>query len=165
MFRDKHDSLGSVIESAEIDQSEVVELDIYAAFLYWDELRNGGIGPAQNEYKLEVLPPRLIPRMAVVDFVGPPLDFFYRFFGTAMAEAAGQELTGKNYYQDNIQGYGFVNARLFPILIKNRKPMFHRTIWESVKGVHLQTTSLRLPLSNDARNVTGAVTANDYKFA
>jgi hypothetical protein len=165
MLKDRHDSFGREIESTEIAQSDIVDLDIYAAYKYWDDLRKGAIGPTQRQYKLEVLPPKLIPRMAIVDFIGPPQDYFYRFFGTAMAEAAGQELSGKFYIRDKIEGYGFVNARLFPIMIETRKPMFHRTVWESVKGVLLQTTSLRLPLSNDAQTVTGAVTANVYSFA
>jgi len=165
MYQKSQDSFDRIVQSVEIDHADIIGLDIYAAYEYWEGLRNGALGPTQSAFKLEVLPPKLIPRMAVVDFVGPPLDFFYRFFGTAMAEAAGQELTGKYYYRDNVEGYGFVNARLFPVLIEVRKPLFHRTTWESVKGMLLETTTLRLPLSNNGETVTGAVTANTYRFA
>lgn len=165
MFGNTRDPLNRIIESVEITRADIATLDINAAYAYWDDLRQGAAGPSQNAFKLDALPPKLVPRVAVVDFVGPPLDFYYRFFGTAMVEAAGKELTGKTYYKDNVQGYGFVNAKLFPIMIETRQPLFHRTIWESVRRVRLQTTTLRLPLSNDGATVSGAVTANDYKFA
>ncbi|MEX0693824.1 MAG: hypothetical protein WD075_05205 [Rhodospirillales bacterium] len=164
MFGNTRDPLDRIIESAEITRADVARLDINAAYLYWDALRQDAVGPPQSAFKLDALPPRLVPCLAVIDFVGPPLDYYYRFFGSSMVEAAGKELTGKTYYKDKVQGYGFVNARLFPVLIEQRQPLFHRTIWESVKRVRLQTTSLRLPLSNDGVTVTGAVTANDYKF-
>ena len=164
MFGNTRDPLDRIIESVEITRADIATLDINAAYAYWDDLRQGAAGPSQSIFKLDALPPKLVPRLAVVDFVGPPLDFYYRFFGTAMVEAAGKELTGKTYYKDNVQDYGFVNAKLFPILIKKRQPLFHRTIWESVRHVRLQTTTLRLPLSNDGTTVSGAVTANDYKF-
>ena len=164
MFSITRDPLDRIIESVEITRADIATLDINAAYAYWDDLRQGADGPSQSAFKLDALPHKLVPRMAVVDFVGPPLDFYYRFFGTAMVEAAGKELTGKTYYKDNVQDYGFVNAKLFPILIEKRQPLFHRTIWESVKRVRLQTTTLRLPLSNDGKTVSGAVTVNEYKF-
>lgn len=165
MFGHNPDIFDKIVESNEIELDDITGLPIMAAYKYWDDLRNGAIGPSRKDFRLEELPPKLIPCMAMVDFIGPPLDYYYRFFGTAMVDASGRELTGKCYYADNIEGYGFVNARLFPILIERKKPMVHRTNWESVKRLQLQTTSLRLPLSTDGVTVNGAVTANDYKYA
>lgn len=61
--------------------------------------------------------------------------------------------------------YGFVNARLLPILIERKQPMAHRTVWESARRVKLRTTTLRLPLSSDGETVIGAITANNYEYA
>ena len=101
--------------------------------------------------------------MAVVDFIGPPLDFYYRFFGTRMVEIAGQELTGRRYHADKITGYGFVNAEIFPIMIESRRPVCSRTRWVSVRGFDITTTTVRLPLSEDGETITGGVTANSFQ--
>ncbi len=165
MFGYSSDIFDRIVESKEISLQSIAELPVYAAYIYWNDIRGDGIGPPRQVFKLEELPPNLIPYLAMIDFVGPPLDFYYRFFGTAMTEASGRELTGKTYYADKVEGYGFVNARLLPILIERRQPMVHRTIWTSARRVQLQTTTLRLPLSSDGETVNGAVTANNYEYA
>ena len=165
MFARNGDPFDRIVDSREIQLDDIASMSIMAAYEYWNDLRGDEIGPARKHFRLEDLPSSLIPCMAMIDFVGPPLDFYYRFFGTAMAEAAGRELTGKTYYADAVEGYGFVNARLLPLLIERKTPMVHRTVWESVKGVQLETTSLRLPLSSDGETVDGAVTVHDYKYA
>ncbi|MBO6948011.1 MAG: hypothetical protein JJ855_08525 [Rhodospirillales bacterium] len=164
MFGRSADVFDRVVGSDEIALDDIAYLPIMAAYRYWDEQRGGNFAPPRRSFRLEELPPRLIPYMAMIDFLGPPLDFYYRFFGGAMAEVSGRELTGKTYYADKIEGYGFVNARLFPILIERKTPMVHRTTWESVRGLRLVTVTLRLPLSNDGMNVDGAVTANSYEI-
>lgn len=164
MLKRNPDIFDRVVESYEIRLDDIVGMFIFAAYEYWNQRRGKAFAPPRKSFRLEELPPGLVPYMAMVDFVGPPLDFYYRFFGTAMVERSGCELTGKSYYADNVEGYGFVNARLFPILIERKVPMVHRTIWESVKGLQMQTTTLRLPLSTDGETVDAAVTANDYKM-
>jgi len=164
MFGRSTDVFDRVVGSEEIALDDISGMPIMAAHDYWDKVRGPAFAPPRKSFRLDELPPRLIPYIAMVDFLGPPLDYYYRFFGSAMAEASGRELTGKTYYADGIEGYGFVNARLFPVLIERRSPMVHRTTWESVKGVRLVTMTLRLPLSSDGANVDGAVTANSYEF-
>lgn len=164
MFGRSADVFDRVVGSDEIALDDITEMPIMAAYNYWDVQRGDNFAPPRRSFRLDELPPRLVPYLAMVDFLGPPLDFYYRFFGSAMAEVSGRELTGKTYYADKIEGYGFVNARLFPILIERKAPMVHRTTWESVRGVRLVTVTLRLPLSNDGTNVDGAVTANSYEI-
>lgn len=164
IFGRRTDIFDRAIGSDEITLDDIADMPIMAAYHYWDDRRGEDFAPPRKSFHLEELPPRLIPYMAMVDFLGPPLDFYYRFFGSAMAEVSGRELTGKTYYADKIEGYGFVNARLFPILIERKTPMVHRTTWESVRGIRLVTATLRLPLSTDGINVDGAVTANSYEF-
>lgn len=155
--------LAHIVGTTEIGREDIAALDIDAVCRQWDRVRGECFAPTLRAFRLDELPPALVPRMAIVDFVGPPLDYFYRFFGTGMTEIAGQELTGKTYYADKIEGYGFVNAKLFPVLIETKSPMFHQITWESVKGLLFVTTTARLPLSNDGSQVTGAITANVFR--
>ncbi len=100
--------------------------------------------------------------MVLVDILGPPLDFHYRFFGGKMVEVSGVELTGKTYYADRIEGYGFANAKLLPVMMTERVPMFTRTRWISVRGVPFQTITVRLPLSENGKSTTGGATVNRF---
>lgn len=165
MSREDETTLAHILNTEEIRRDDIAAFDIDAVYRYWDGLRDDRIAPPRRTFHLEDLPPQVVPRMAMVDFLGPPLDYYYRFFGTKMTEIAGRELTGKTYYADKIKGYGFVNAQLFPILVERKQPLFHQTTWESVKGLLFTTTTMRLPLSDDGEKITGAVTANIFKPA
>lgn len=144
----------------EITEDEIVGESIEPALEYWRSVRNENFAPTRREFKLDALPPKLVPSMAVIDIVGDPIDFLYRFFGTHLVHVAGMELTGKHYYADNIVGFGAINETLIPELIKRREPLFHLFEWESTKGVIYESKALRLPLSEDAETVTGVVTVN-----
>ena len=152
-----------VIDINEVSREDIAGLHIETAFDRWQTARGTAFAPTRRDFSLETLPTTLIPDMALVDFIGPPLDYYYRFFGTGMADIAGLELSGKTYFKDGISGYGFINASLFPIMIEKKEPMFHRSVWVSVRGVHYTTTSVRLPLSEDGVNVTGVAIANWYR--
>ena len=130
---------------------------------YWNSVRGDRVGPRVREFRIERLPVEIIPAVAVIDIVGSPPDYYYRFFGSRMVEIAGQDLTGRRYYADGITGYGFVNAQLLPIMIERRAPIWTRVDWVSEKGRELTTISVRLPLSEDGETITGAVTANRFE--
>ncbi|MEK9723478.1 MAG: hypothetical protein VW405_08340, partial [Rhodospirillaceae bacterium] len=108
--------------------------------------------------------PRVVPYMAVVDFVGPPLDFYYRFFGTKMVEFSGVELTGKTYYADGVTEYGFVNAQQFPRMIEMRRPLVIEARWMSMRGLRVATQTIRLSLSEDGETITGGAAVNEYRL-
>lgn len=163
MFANPHDRFARLIETEEIAHADIRGLPIEAAFAYWEAQRGEKIAPSRRDFRLDDLPPALIPCLAMIDFVGPPLDFYYRFFGSRMVDVAGRELTGKTYYADDVKGYGFANAKLLPLMIEKRRPLFHRVTWESDRGSRFVTTTARLPLSEDGETITGAVTANDYR--
>lgn len=153
----------SIVNMARLDVGEIDFPLLVKVYEYWDRVRGEKFAPSLKEFHLDDLPPAIIPNMAVVDFIGPPLDFLYRFFGSAMVEASGMELTGKRYYADKVKGYGFVNAKMFPTMIEERRPIVSRTEWVSVKGLRYATTTVRMPLSADGTNVTGGVTVNQYQ--
>jgi hypothetical protein len=95
--------------------------------------------------------------------IGERPDFRYRFFGSYMAEVAGQELTGKSYFADEIKGFGFINAEILPVMIQRRAPVYSRSRWVSVNGMRLATRTIRLPLSEDGETITGAVVIDRFR--
>ena len=154
---------------AYISEKEILDLrsiqdgDLLRVLDYWNDARGMRIAPSVREFRLEKLPSDLIPCTAVVDFIGSRPDFRYRFFGSYMVEVAGQELTGKRYFADEVKGFGFVNAEIIPVLIERRAPIYSRTRWVSVKGMKMSATTLRLPLSEDGERVTGAFVADRFR--
>lgn len=152
-----------LISTEEISLAETKDMDIYRIWEIWSKLADGRFAPSRRDIHLDELPTGVLPRVAIIDFVGPPLDFYYRFFGTAMVRASGVELTGKTYYADGITGYGFANAALLPLLIERRAPLFHRVTWRTGKGLMYRTTAIRMPLSDNGEDVTGALTVNHYE--
>lgn len=158
MFESMRDQVvATIVDKEFLDLSELEDPGLMTAFKYWDRVRRGRVGPPVGEFRLETLPPGIIPSIAVVDFLGPPFDFRYRFFGSRMVEAAGQELSGKCYIADNIKGFGFINAEVFPVMIERRAPIYSRSRWVSVKNLNFTTVSIRLPLSQDGKTISGGV--------
>lgn len=151
-----------IVEKEILELSDLSDASLIAAHAYWDKVRAGRAGPPVGEFRLEQLPPTIIPSTAVVDLLGPPLDFRYRFFGTRMVEIAGQELTGKRYLADGIKGFGFINWEIFPIMIERRAPIHSRTRWVSVKDFKFTTVTVRLPLSEDGETITGAAVVDRF---
>lgn len=165
MYRDVRDQKFSYIVDKEIlDIAALDDPGLRAALDYWEATRGERIGPPVDRFRLERLPPEVIRCSALLDLIdGEPPDFRYRFFGSYMVEVAGQELTGKRYFADEIKGFGFVNAEIIPVMIERRAPIYSRTRWVSVKGMKMSATTLRLPLSEDGERVTGAFVADRFR--
>jgi hypothetical protein len=166
MYRYTEDlKVASIVETSRLDVTEIDIPALTAVYDYWDRQRGDTFAPSLKQFRLDDLAPAIVPNMAVVDFVGPPLDYFYRFFGSKMVEVSGMELTGKTYYADGIEGYGFVNAEIFPEMIAERRPICTRTHWISVRALHYATITVRLPISADGESVTSGVTVNQFHRA
>tara|TARA_B100000424_G_C22792478_1_gene425540 strand:- start:209 stop:724 length:516 start_codon:yes stop_codon:yes gene_type:complete len=164
MLRPNRDfKIAHVVKSEFLDGPDPSFPLLFQVYEYWNSIRGDRVGPRVGEFRIERLPPEIIPSVAVIDIVGDPPDHYYRFFGTGMVEIAGQDLTGRRYYADNISGYGFVNAELLPIMAERRAPVWTRVQWVSENGREMTTISVRLPLSEDGESVTGAVTANRFE--
>jgi hypothetical protein len=154
------DKLAHFHTLAEITDADITGESIEQALDYWRSIKGADIAPSRKSFHIDELPPKLIPSVAVIDFVDEPMDFLYRFFGTHLVHIAGMELTGKRYFADHIVGFGAINETLAPELIARRAPMFHHFEWQSSRGVRYESKAVRLPLSDDGERVTGMVTAN-----
>lgn len=158
--QNERDKLAHFTSLVEISENDIVGETIEPALRYWQSIRGDRVAPPRREFRLDEIPPRLVPSIAVIEIVGEPIDFLYRFFGTHLVHVAGMELTGKRYYADKIIGFGAINETLIPELMKRRVPMFHDLKWRSSKGVVYESKAMRLPLSDDGETVNGVVTVN-----
>lgn len=157
--------MAKLIDQSEVPRERIAGTVIEEAVNYWDELRSDRIAPTRAQFKIDSLSPQLIPSIALIDFIGDPIDYYYRFFGSNMVVVSGMELTGKYYYADNVEGYGFINAKLLPEMITRKSPIYHISRWQSIRGLYFESTTARLPLADDEMNFIGAVTANSWSRA
>lgn len=130
---------------------------------YWLSLKGERRSPAWNEWDWMALPIELIPYFLVVDVRYDPLDFVYRFWGTASVTMHGKDFTGLS-----------INAIRSPVTVKMTGDQYREVVeyHEAIGSeyviragedgsVHMQT-SLRMPFSDDGTTVTQIATYVDW---
>jgi len=123
-----------------------------ALLAYWERLRGGRTMPARGEIDPLQLGAKLLPNVVIVDVVDAGARFRFRLCGSAMAEAAGLDLTGKyidvlnpnKAYADYIQG-------LYRRVLATHRPVYSETLYVNPGGGGPRRQAMRLlcPLSDD----------------
>lgn len=108
------------------------------------------------------MPPKLIPFSNVVDVERGGEDFYFRFYGTNLAEIHGKELTGKRTSDGDPPDLGNAARDSMRTVVERRAPIFCNAIIHSRHVINLQRL-IQLPLSDDGTNVTHLVTVAHYE--
>ena len=126
-------------------------------FTYWKKITPAGaIGPAWGVFRLQDLSPEAISLTLVVDVLREPLDFRYRFWGTAHVERKKIDRTGQKTSDEHPQGRGPKVAGEYQTVVERRIPLLFSRLIEFPDGrLPLPQLALRLPLSDDGNQVTG----------
>lgn len=126
-------------------------------FAYWKKVTpKGAIGPAWGVFRLQDLSPEAISLTLVVDVLRDPLDFRYRFWGTAHVERKKIDRTGQRTSDEHPQGRGPKVAGEYQTVVERHTPLLFSRLIEFPDGrLPLPQLALRLPLSNDGEQVTG----------
>lgn len=122
---------------------------------HWNAARADRWAPAWGEFNLNALSSTAIPYVLVLDVKRDPLDFVYRFWGTANTAVIGYDCTGKSVRENKRFGEKvFGECRQ---ILEERRPLlyFSKVIRED--GMVREYQRLRLPLSADGETVTQVV--------
>jgi hypothetical protein len=119
---------------------------------YWNELRGKSFAPKWEDFEIVQLPPLLIPWSAVVDVVGPPDEFVYRYWGTARVRYHGEDFTGKAIIGTQDTSITDVLIDEYNFVVEQHIPLYVKTECEFL-GEKLFFEFLRLPLSSDGTTV------------
>ncbi len=122
-------------------------------FSYWEEKRGDRIAPAWGEFQLHHLPSDVIPWCVVVDVQRDPLDFVYRFWGTARTMLQGQDCTGSSCLTVLPQEIGKKLFREYSELLQRAAPICVTTKGVDEARQPVQYNFLRLPLSSDGETI------------
>jgi len=145
---------GAIVESRfSAPNAERLPSDPAWIFRYWDEKRNGRVGPAWGDFRLIDLPANLIPWSAVVDVVSEPLDFVFRFFGTARTVLHGKDCTGKSVREVRPVTVTDKVFKEYQWVFENRAPLYVFNEGYSEEDGDFRYEFLRLPLSTDGNTV------------
>lgn len=130
---------------------------------YWLELKGGRCSPRWAEWDWFRLPMKLVPYFLVVDVTYEPLDFVYRFWGTASVFMHGMDFTNMS-----------IQRIRSPITRKNTEVQYKEvvacheavgsayTVQAGEDGLPYVQTSLRMPFSDDGETVTQIATFVDW---
>lgn len=162
----RFDSWGDFVYGA----SQEERLDCLAApalvktYAYWRKVTPAGaIGPAWGVFKLHELPAEAISHALVVDVFPDPLDFRYRYWGTAHVERKKIDRTGRKTSEEHPQGRGPMVASEYAAVVERRAPIVFSRMIEFPEGrLPLPQIALRLPLSQDGENVTGIASVTNW---
>lgn len=128
---------------------------------YWHKKCAGAFAPAWTDIQLMDLPAVLLPRCIVVDLDGADGPIRYRYFGTAIAELHGYELTNKTIQDMKPPDFRDQVIKQYRMLQEKRKPIFFVAHFPFLTGRRTYQYLLRLPLSSDGKTVTNALSVQD----
>ena len=139
--------LGTVEEISEPRYRPLKEL-----YAYWLAKKGSRIAPSRST----IIPSEiraLLPTIALVDVIGDPPRFCFRLFGTGLAEAYGQDLTGKFLDEIDLNGIATDILRQAERVIKACCIQVSRDRFTKRDGRHVEYERIALPLSNDGQTM------------
>ncbi len=120
---------------------------------YWSEKREDRFAPSWDEFSLEDLDTKIIPRCNVVDVLAGGTDFVYRFWGTARVGLQNQDMTGKHAYDLYPPEFAETVIDEYQTILHARKPVWFEKTAIVDKGREFQYHFLRMPLSGDGTTI------------
>lgn len=142
----------------------LLEGDLARALTYWNSLTGKGQVPTWSEFNLMELPPRLISHTHIFDVLDNGNDFLCRFWGTALTEIVGMEMTGKRVSEIH-SSQRFIDTvfREMKITTDLRAPRATNSYLKSKSGLMKFQILLRLPLANESGDVGHCMTLTDFR--
>jgi len=138
--------------------------DVRQCLDYWEDLRAGRFAPPWTAFDWSQIPAAIIPHMGVVDVRQDPLDFIYRFWGTAHVRLHNREMTGKSVTAMRpAEEARSVFAQYEEIFHARRPALFENRISAGAHGLPMTELSLRLVFSDDGETVHHLMAISDVR--
>lgn len=135
---------------------------VRALYAYWQEKRHGRRMPAREDIDPAEIKP-LLPYILLTDIHCDPLRVFFRLVGTAVAEAAGRNLTGQWLHEAQLDGGLEPWMASYARLVRDRAPVCGRTRATIRPGDERQFEWILLPLSSDGETVDKTLELEDWE--
>lgn len=148
-----------MLESRVGTPDDLAKVGLDQAVACWRQWAGANPMPGWRDVRLLDLPTELISGVMVADVVaGPPLDFVVRYWGTALVEAFGFELSGRRVSET--EHFGVLDKFLAeaPELLRAGEPQIRIVRLGGRTGVPRDFCSLRLPLASNGVDADSVMT-------
>jgi len=132
-------------------------------FDYWNRSRGDAAVARWGSFRLEDLPPKILPWSIVVDVEPGAVEFRFRFWGTKRTSLIGVELTGALTSAIPHAEMREGNVREYQEVFRIGKPMLFDTPIVKGSGINTAFQSLRLPLTDDGESISKIYSALNYE--
>ena len=123
---------------------------IQACVAYWNDVSGAAFAPRWSDFHLHELPARVLPYVLVLDVVGEPVEFIYRYWGSGHTQYHRRDYTGKPLTAMAAWSATLLTQQYMAVL-EARRPLVFLNTYE---GVENPMRSLRMPLSDDGETIT-----------
>ena len=132
------------------------------AFNYWRSIQGGAWAPKWSDFNLIDIGTTAIPMAVIVDVLpGDPIDFYYRFWGTANTTFIGYDCTGKSV-RDNAIFNSKVLGECLQI-VEERRPIVYHSKVVKPDGIFREYWRIRMPLTVDGETVSHIVSVGHVR--
>lgn len=129
---------------------------------YWEGLRNQQFAPPWSAIDLVRFPANLLPTTMVVDIHNPVENSIFRYWGSKLSEIHGCDMTSLSPYTLTPVEFGQQLLEDHKEIIEKKIPMAWHYSFLAAGGYIHSHSLLRLPLSNDGKNVHQIIVVVDY---
>jgi len=132
---------------------------------YWGRQRGSRAMPARRDIDPTGLGARVLPHVVLVEVVADGARFRFRLCGTAVAEAAGLDLTGRYIDELNPNAtYAAYIIGLYRKVLATRRPVYSESAYmEPASRARRSTRRVMCPLSADGITVDRVLAAQTFQ--
>ena len=142
--------------------SEPIHGSLQDLHAYWLAKRSSRMAPPRSTIWLEDVA-RIIPNIALIDVVGDPPRFRFHLCGTRLAEAYGENVTGKYLDEMDLGSISFPTLNLYANIVRECRVQVVRARFNKRRdGRYVDYERIGLPLSEDGKAVNVILCAYAY---
>lgn len=143
-----------VVRSDARDPDSIEDSGIAGCLDYWRSTKGQTFAPRWTDFHLHELPSKTLPYILVLDVVGDPPEYVYRYWGSGHTQYHQRDYTGKKLTDMADEWSADLLTRQYNAVRDTRRPLVFLNTYE---GVEEPLKSLRMPLSEDGASVTHIV--------
>jgi hypothetical protein len=131
-------------------EREDIHADLAPLHDYWRDQCGGALPIPRTMVDATQLPPKLLPRFAIIEILREPLDFRYRLLGTSLTQFFGRDSTGKRFSElgyPQPQGDGL--HRYFALVANDGLVVYRETTAAWANRDYISIASMFLPGTSD----------------
>ena len=137
--------------------------DYQACFEYWCRLKGARKSPKWSEWDWFELPVELIPYFLIVDVRYDPMDFVYRFWGTASVSMHGIDMTHQSIDDIRSEPTALLTRAQYQDVVDAHEAIgAEYSMQAGNSGPNYMQITLRMPFSDDTGRVTQIATYCDW---